>query len=272
MKLINSSNLANQIAYIQRSKQRSLYMPYLTLGDPSFEDSLKIVSAMIEGGADIIELGIPFSDPTADGPVIQKAMVRAMSAIDFSINKVFEITAKINKEYPEIPLVYLVYMNLVMSNDVNQFFYRASESGIKALVIPDLPFDSAESKYLTELGEKVGIEISGMIAPNTSNQRLKQIASTASGFIYYVTSLGVTGERTELPTDLIERLALVRSYSQVPIFAGFGISRPEQAAVLSGHVDGVIAGSVNHRIIEEEASLAAEKIKKLTQDFVSVLG
>ncbi|MBW7859130.1 MAG: tryptophan synthase subunit alpha [Leptonema sp. (in: Bacteria)] len=272
MKVAQESKLAAKLHQIQQSKQRSLYMPYLTLGDPSFDDSFNIVSAMIHGGADIIELGIPFSDPTADGPVIQRAMVRAMSAPNYSLNQVFETTSKIHSHFPDTALIYLVYMNLVMSEDALSFLTHAAKAGIQALVIPDLPFDSKEADHLGQLGASLGIELVGMIAPNTSNRRLKEIASKASGFIYYVTSLGVTGERSELPADLIERLDLVRSCSRVPIFAGFGISRPDQAASLASHVDGVIAGSVNHRFIEAEPSHAAEKIEKLTKEFVSVLG
>jgi tryptophan synthase alpha chain len=256
-------------------------MPYLTLGDPDLNMSVEIAAAMLRGGADILELGIPFSDPTADGPVIQKAMVRAMSSDGFSMDAVFETAARIHALQPETPLVFLTYLNPVLSGAASSsgderesafhFFERSAASGIRGLVIPDLPCDSREAKLLARYGAMTGVEITGMIAPNTSPKRMKEIADSARGFIYYVTSHGVTGERQELPADLIGRLELVRKLSSMPVFAGFGISRPEQAAMLVGHVDGIIAGSVHHRIIEEDPQTAAAKIEQLTREFTASL-
>lgn len=281
MTVQTTSPLAMRLKQIMSEKGRPLYMPYLTLGDPSFKASVEIAGAMLRGGADVLELGIPFSDPTADGPVIQKAMVRSMSASDFSIDAVFETTEKIHALQPETPLVFLTYLNPVLSGfaassadeqeSAVRFFERSARAGIRGLVIPDLPYDSKEARLLARLGAMAGVEIVGMIAPNTSPKRLKEIAAAARGFIYYVTSHGVTGERSELPADLVERLEQVRKLSGVPVFAGFGISRPEQAATLVGHVDGVIAGSVHHRIIEEDAVTAAAKIEQLTRDFTAAL-
>ncbi len=275
------SPLALHLKQLMAEKGRPLYMPYLTLGDPDFNRSVEIAGAMLRGGADILELGIPFSDPTADGPVIQKAMVRAMASSDFSIEAIFEATGRIHALQPDTPLVFLTYLNPVVSGfatasaDAKQsavrFFERAAQAGIRGLVIPDLPYDTAEARMLSELGEKTGVEIVAMIAPNTSSKRLKQIASEARGFIYYVTSYGVTGERSSFAEDLQSRLKTVRSLSPVPVFAGFGISRPEQAAGLAPYVDGVIAGSVHHRLIEADPNTAAEKIEELTRNFTSAL-
>lgn len=282
--------LADDLHRLQLELGRPLYMPYLTLGDPTFASSVQIAGAMMRGGADILELGIPFSDPTADGPVIQKAMVRSMSTADFSLDAVFATTEQIHSINPSVPLVFLTYLNPVLSSrslahpsvdasgndssvtrNASAFLERASRAGIRGLVIPDLPVDSLEARELRSLGEDWGIAIVGMIAPNTSDKRMAAVCRHAGGFVYYVTSHGVTGERSTLPTDLTERLAHVRRLSPVPVFAGFGISRPEQARMLVGHADGVIVGTAHHRIIEEDPTGAAARIEDLTRKFVESL-
>lgn len=273
--------LADDLRRRQELVGRPLYMPYLTLGDPDFASSVQIAGGMMRGGADIIELGIPFSDPTADGPVIQKAMVRSMARPDFSLEGVFEATARIHAIDPSVPLVYLTYLNPVLSGlarephaigeGATSFFARAHGVGIRGLVIPDLPVDSIEANELRLLGKEVGIAIVGMVAPNTSEKRMAEICRHAGGFVYYVTSHGVTGERSSLPADLTERLAHVRRLAPVPVFAGFGISRPEQARMLVGHADGVIVGTAHHRIIEEDPAGAASLIEDLTRKFVQAL-
>ena len=279
--------LATALRHRIDQKRRPLYMPYLTLGDPGFAMSVEIASAMIRGGADVLELGIPFSDPTADGPVIQRAMVRSMSQPDFSLDQIFETTAAIHRVDETLPIVYLTYLNLIVSgqpsaragydshsiveSNARQFFERAKAAGVSGFVIPDLPFDAKEAELLHRIGADTGIVIATLIAPNTADSRLEKLAESAQGFIYYVTSQGVTGERTTLPADLSAKLHQVRSVSKVPVFAGFGISRPEQVKALVGHADGVIAGSVNHRIIEEDSSHAPALIEELTVNFIAAL-
>ncbi|GIX40812.1 MAG: tryptophan synthase alpha chain [Leptospiraceae bacterium] len=267
-------------------KHSALYMPYFTLGDPDFESSLLIAKGMIDAGADILELGIPFSDPTADGPVIQKAMVRAMKHSDFSLEKIFETTQKIHSINPEIPLVYLTYFNPVYKykNQKNRFvgesfLLKCIEIGVKGLVIPDLPFDSYEFLEIYDNIKKHHLDISiiPMIAPNTDIKRMKYILSYGSGFVYYITSLGVTGLRDRLPENIKERAKLIRNYTNIPIFAGFGINKPEQAEELKSIFDGIIVGSLNHKIIEEFLNnenyreQIKEKIYKTTKNFVDHL-
>jgi len=276
-------NLAEILFLRKKQKNSALYMPYLTLGDPDFETSIEIANAMIEAGADILELGIPFSDPTADGPVIQKAMVRSMKHPNFSLNKIFEVTQKIHSQNPDIPLVYLTYFNPVFKYKKNEntfigeaFFKKCEEIGIKALVIPDLPFDSYEfiEIYQSISKSNRNISIIPMIAPNTSEKRIKQILKYGNGFVYYITSLGVTGLRESLPENIKERANLIRKYTSIPIFAGFGINKPEQANELKSIFDGVIVGSLNHKIIEEELQQLdriKEKIYKTTKNFVENL-
>lgn len=263
-------------------------MPYLTIGDPSCDATVAYALAMIDAGADIMELGIPFSDPTADGPVIQAAMVRAMQNGSFSLDQVFETAQRIHKERPQVPLVFLTYLNPVLTGmlddserkvrshletapPMERFLKRCSLCGVAGIVIPDLPFDSEESRIFRNLSEKTGVSQILMAAPNTDAKRLKKICKEARGFIYYVTSMGVTGERQSLPPEVGDRIQMVRDLSGLPVLAGFGISAPDQARVLGKHLDGVIVGSLNHRIIQEKGSEAGAELARITAEFTAAL-
>ncbi len=270
----------------ERCRERPVYMPYLTIGDPSFDATVRLGIEMIDQGADLLELGIPFSDPTADGPIIQAAMVRAMEHSDFSLARIFETAEQIHRERPSVPLVFLTYLNPValgfhpegeevtgksLRRSIARFLEECHRVGVTGLVIPDLPHDAPEAEILRSLGEANNVYQVLMVAPSTGKRRLKEISRAAESFIYYVTSLGVTGERKELPTDLKERIALVKRESGVPVIAGFGISRPEQVEPLLGVVDGVIVGSQNHKLIQEKGEGALKEISVLTRGFVEVL-
>lgn len=270
----------------KQEKNAALYMPYITLGDPNFETTVLIAESLINAGADILELGIPFSDPTADGPIIQKAMVRAMKHESFSLNTIFEITKKIHSINPEIPLVYLTYFNPVYKyNQKNNsfagesFLKKCIEIGIKGLVIPDLPFDSPDFKDMNSNIQKESLDLSiiPMIAPNTEKDRMKMILENGNGFVYYITSLGVTGMRENLPENIQERAALIRKFTTIPVFAGFGINKPEQAKILKNIFDGIIIGSLNHKIIEESITnknykeIIKEKIFNISKNFIDEL-
>ncbi len=267
-------------------KNAALYMPYITLGDPDFETSVLIAESLIHAGADILELGIPFSDPTADGPIIQKAMVRAMKHENFSLNTIFEVTKKIHLLNPEIPLVYLTYFNPIFKyNQTNNsyvgesFLKKCVEVGIKGLVIPDLPFDAPEFLEMMSYINKEGMNLAiiPMIAPNTEKERMKMILKHGEGFVYYITSLGVTGIREHLPENIKERANLIRRYTTIPVFAGFGINKPEQARQLKEIFDGIIIGSLNHMVIEESLKernykdIIKEKIFNITKNFIDEL-
>lgn len=269
-------------------------MPYITCGDPDFRHTVDYSLSLIDGGADILELGIPFSDPTADGPVIQQAMVRAMAREDFSIDRVLDTAAEIHRHRPEVPIILLGYLNPILSHffaeldpenekkadpvldtnsgchrSIHRFLSRAEESGVQGIVIPDLPFDSPEAQLFREHPSE--LNLISMIAPNTTEKRQKAICVQAEGFIYYVSSLGTTGERKELPPETAAIVDRLKKQSGCPLFVGFGISQPDQARALASHVDGVIVGSLNQRIIDEDPESAAEKLKSVTSDFVRAL-
>jgi tryptophan synthase alpha chain len=273
----------------------SVYMPYLTMGDPSYEKTVEYALGMIDAGADLLEIGIPFSDPTADGPVIQAAMVRSLERTEFSLDRLFAAVEKIHAARPEVPLVFLSYMNPILNGfaenleygradltkpvgqrlqydaprAIDTFLLRCQAAGVRGLVIPDLPFDSPESRVLRERGAELGVDQILLVAPNTTDLRLEGICNAARGFIYYVTSMGVTGMRAELPPDLRERIDLVKAKSGLPVFAGFGFSEPEQARALRGQVDGIIVGSLNHRIIAEHGEESGGPLTDVTRGFAA---
>ena len=267
---------------MRKANQKVLSI-YLPAGYPTSEATLPLLDTLVEAGADMIELGIPFSDPTADGPVIQAAMVRAMGQADFSLSRVLETAQAIHEARPEVPLVFLSYFNPIVNGlrpadskpgyradeGLIAFLERARRAGVRGLVIPDLPFDAPESELLRELVGKYDMHQILMVAPNTGEERLRAIATAASGFVYYVTSLGVTGLRSSLPPDLAARIDRVRQLSGLPVMAGFGFSEPAQAAGLAGALDGIIVGSLNQRTIAEQGTRAGPALAKLTAAFAA---
>ena len=270
-----------------------LYMPYLTLGDPSLEKTYEFALAMIDAGADLLELGIPFSDPIADGPTIQAAMDRALStdssSLSLSIENIFALCRKIHTERPRVPLIFLSYFNPIInafsflqakpnkksylegvSQNLSRFLQECKHSGIRGLVIPDLPFDQAESEILRELASDYGLVQILMAVPNTSPRRLIQICEAAQGWLYYVSSLGVTGMRTSLELELSENIKKVRKLTALPILAGFGFHQPEQVLGLRGVLDGVIVGSLNQSIIAAKGANAKAELSQITHAFAQV--
>ena len=214
------------------------FIPFITCGDPSLEVTEALVYAMEEAGADLIELGIPFSDPTAEGPVIQEANIRALSG-GVTTDKIFEMAEKIRKR-TAIPMVFMTYANVVFSYGTERFIKRASEIGMDGLILPDVPFE--EKEEFAQVCRQYGLAFVSLIAP-TSKERIQTIASEAEGFLYCVSSLGVTGVRTEITTNVGEMTALARKASGIPCAVGFGISTPEQARAMASQADGVIVGS-----------------------------
>lgn len=214
------------------------FIPFLTCGDPSLEVTEQLVYAMEEAGADLIELGIPFSDPTAEGPVIQAANLRALNG-GVTTDKIFEMVKKI-RQNSQIPMVFMTYANVVFSYGTERFVKTAAELGMDGMILPDVPFE--EKEEFGEVCRRYGLAMISLIAP-TSHDRIARIAAAAEGFVYCVSSLGVTGVRTEITTDIGEMTALVRKYTDIPCAVGFGISTPEQAGNMARHADGVIVGS-----------------------------
>ncbi|MBM9500221.1 tryptophan synthase subunit alpha [Leptospira sp. 201903071] len=244
------------------SDEKSVFIPYISLGDPDYDSSVVWADALIRGGAGILELGIPFTDPVADGPVIQKAFKRAL-AHPFSMKKILDVTAEIHKLHPETPLVYLTYFNPLYSMGLESFAETAKNSGIQGLIIPDLPYDTPEAEeFFTQL-EKRKIDFIHLVTPATTEDRIRSMKSLASGFIYYVTSYGVTGERRALADGLEERIKFVKKVVSLPVCAGFGISTADQSKEISRYADGVIIGSAVQRIIEEFGSNRESCAEKL---------
>ena len=214
------------------------FIPFVTCGDPSLEITEQLVYAMEEAGADLIELGIPFSDPTAEGPVIQAANVRALSG-GVTTDKIFEMVEKIRKNL-SIPMVFMTYANVVFSYGTERFVKKAAELGMDGLILPDVPFE--EKEEFDSVCKAYGLDLISLIAP-TSHERITRIAKEAEGFVYCVSSLGVTGTRTNITTDIGAMVNLVKQAKDIPCAVGFGISTPEQAKKMAGESDGAIVGS-----------------------------
>ena len=214
------------------------FIPFITCGDPSLEITEQLVYAMEEAGADLIELGIPFSDPTAEGPVIQEANVRALSG-GITTDKVFDMVAKIRQK-TAIPMVFMTYANVVFSYGTEHFIKKAAEVGMDGLIFPDVPFE--EKEEFDTVCKQYGLDLISLIAP-TSHERITQIAKEANGFVYCVSSLGVTGTRTQITTDIGGMVKLVKAVKDISCAVGFGISTPEQAKKMAAQSDGAIVGS-----------------------------
>lgn len=214
------------------------FIPFITAGDPDLTITEQLIPAMAKAGADLIEIGIPFSDPVAEGIVIQEADMRALSA-GTTTDKIFESVKGIRQE-TDVPLAFMTYLNPVFVYGSERFVKNMAECSIDALIVPDMPFE--EKEELLPLCRKYGIDLISLIAP-TSKERIRTIASEAEGFVYCVSSMGVTGVRKEISTNLSEMISLVKEAKNIPCAIGFGISTPEQAREMSQVADGVIVGS-----------------------------
>lgn len=238
------------------------FIAFITVGDPDLETTEKVVHAAVENGADLIELGIPFSDPTAEGPVIMEADEVALKA-GTTTDKVFELTKKLRKTIT-VPMVYMTYANVVFSYGCEKFTQKAADAGIDGLILPDVPYE--EKEEFTAVFDRYGLDLISMIAP-TSEDRIAMITKEAKGFIYMVSSLGVTGTRSEITTDISAMTDLVKKNSEVPCAVGFGISTPEQAARMAELSDGAIVGSAIIKIIakygKEAAGPVGEYVKEM---------
>ena len=238
------------------------FIAFITVGDPDLETTEKVVHAAVENGADLIELGIPFSDPTAEGPVIMEADEVALKA-GTTTDKVFELTKKLRKTIT-VPMVYMTYANVVFSYGCEKFAQKAADAGIDGLILPDVPYE--EKEEFTAVFERYGLDLISMIAP-TSEDRIAMITKEAKGFIYMVSSLGVTGTRSEITTDISAMTDLVKKNTEVPCAVGFGISTPEQAEKMAELSDGAIVGSAIIKIIakygKEAAGPVGEYVKEM---------
>ena len=243
-------------------KNGKAFIPFVTCGDPDLETTAKLVRAMAEKGADLIELGIPFSDPTAEGPVIQEANERALKA-GTTTDKVFQLVRELRRDVT-VPMVFMTYANVVFSYGTERFLDACADVGIQGLILPDIPFE--EKDEFDPACKAHGLELVSLIAP-TSKDRIGRIAREASGFVYCVSSLGVTGVRAEITTDVAAMVRLVKRERDIPCAVGFGISTPEQAGKMAAQADGVIVGSAIMKLVaqhgRESVPYVADYVKSM---------
>lgn len=249
-------------------ENKKAFIGFLTAGDPSLEKTEEFIIEMEKAGAALIEIGIPFSDPIAEGPVIQEANVRALSAPGgCTTDMVFDMVARVSKKV-SVPLVFLTYLNPVFKYGYDAFCKRCSETGISGIIIPDMPFE--EKEELAPIAAQHDVDIISLIAP-TSNDRIRMIAEQATGYIYVVSSMGVTGVRNEITTDISGIVNEIRKVSDTPVAIGFGINTPEQAAKYAAEADGVIVGSAIVKIIAKYGADAGQHIYEYVKEMADAL-
>ena len=252
-----------------KAKKEGAFVPFMTIGDPNLEESFNILCAMIDGGADALELGIPFSDPSADGPVIQRSDKRALNAGTDTI-KAFEIIKRVREKYPETPLGLLMYVNLVYAPGISNFFKMCAESGIDSVLIPDVPVQMLEKMPIwKQEARKHGIDLVLIAPPNANDETLEIIAKECDGYVYLVSRTGVTGTDRKAGHPLAHSIEILKTHNAPPALLGFGISTPDMVreAIECG-ADGAISGSALVKIVE--ANLAdTDKLYQSVKEFVS---
>ncbi len=247
-------------------KNGTAFIGFVTGGDPTIEATKEIILEMDRAGADLIEIGIPFSDPIAEGIVIQEANLRAL-AHRTTVDTLFAMVAELRRE-TQVPLVFLTYLNPVYHYGYDSFFTRCKDVGIDGIIIPDLPFE--EKGEVVSVADGYGVAVISLVAP-TSEDRIRTIASDARGFLYVVSSMGVTGVRSEIKTDLEAIVSAAKKVSPVPVAVGFGINTPAQAKEIGTYADGVIVGSAIVKIIAEHGENAAPYVADYVQQMKAAL-
>lgn len=242
------------------------FIPFITCGDPDLDTTERIVRSMAANGASLIELGIPFSDPTAEGPVIQGANIRALSG-GVTTDKIFDMVKRLRQDIT-VPMVFMTYANVVYSYNAEQFIGTCAEIGIDGLILPDLPFE--EKGEFAPICKKYQVDLISLIAP-TSENRISMIAKEAEGFIYIVSSLGVTGVRNEIRTDIPSIVKVIRENTDIPCAVGFGISTPKQAAKMASVSDGAIVGSAIIKLIAQYGKDAADPVGEYVRQMKAAL-
>lgn len=233
-------------------EKEKAFIAFITGGDPDIETSYELIRTMAASGADIIEIGIPFSDPIAEGPVIQEASLRALKS-GTTTDSLFDMVKKLRNEI-DIPLIFMTYMNPIYVYGTDRFMKKCAETGIDGVIVPDVPFE--EKAELNSQCKAYGVDLISMIAP-TSKERIEMIAREAEGFIYCVSSLGVTGVRSEIKTDIGSMVSHVKAVTDVPCAVGFGIATPEQAKKMAALSDGAIVGSAIVKLVAKYGKAAA---------------
>ncbi|WP_423838920.1 tryptophan synthase subunit alpha [Veillonella montpellierensis] len=254
--------------HIMAAFRQKAFIPFITAGDLTISDTERYIHTMAQAGADMIEIGIPFSDPVAEGPVIQRASERALQG-GLKIDHIFAMVKRLRqgkdqREALTIPLILMTYINPIVVYGKERFFSACADVGIDGVIVPDCPFE--EKGELIEAAHACGVCVISMIAP-TSKNRIEMIASEAEGFIYCVSSLGVTGMRGHIQTDLPTIVSTIRQYTNIPVAIGFGISNPAQAKTMASVADGAVVGSALVAIVADKGSQADAAI----HDYVSTM-
>ena len=240
------SRLEATFARLRERGERAL-MPYFTAGDPSLAETRRLVSTAERAGADVVELGVPFSDPIADGPVIQRAGTRALAA-GASLPRVLELVAGLRADGVKLPIALMTYYNPVLAFGLKSFARTAIDAGADAVIVPDLPYEECDP--LRAEAEPAGLDLVQFVAPTSPAARVKAIARLARGFIYVVSVTGITGERTTLPPELDAQIRTLRLVTTRPVCVGFGVSTPEQVGAVGKLADGILVGSAIVRLVE----------------------
>ena len=259
----------NKITIAEAFKKKA-FIPFITAGDQGIDATEKYIRTMAKAGASLIEIGIPFSDPVAEGPVIQAASERALST-GVTTDDIFDMVKRLRTgtEPLTIPLVFMTYLNPIYVYGVESFMTRCEEVGIQGVIVPDCPLE--EKQELSHQAKTHGVAVISLIAP-TSEQRIEEIASQAEGFVYCVSSLGVTGMRSDIKTDIASIVQQIRQYTDVPVAVGFGISTPEQAKSMASLSDGAIVGSAIVKQIGEWGSNGEKELYQYVRSMVEAVG
>ena len=248
-------------------KNNKAFIPFVTAGDPNLEITKEILKELVKAGSSIIEVGIPFSDPIAEGNTIMEADIRALSS-GTSVNKIFDMILDFRKDEPDFPLVFMTYLNPVFSYGYAKFFKKCEEVGIKGIVIPDLPYE--EKEEVRSISLKYNVALISFIAP-TSEKRIQNIAKEAEGFLYLVSSLGVTGVRDSIKTDIDGMAKEIKKYTNIPVCVGFGIKNEESAKKMTNVADGAIIGSAIVNIIAKYGEKSPKYVYEFAKRIVDAI-
>lgn len=249
-----------------KAKGKKALVTFITAGDPDMETTEKTALKMFEKGADIIELGVPFSDPIAEGVTIQKSSLRSLGN-GTTLDKIFVSVENIRKKTDK-PLILMMYLNTIFVYGTDRFFSLCKEKGVDGVIVPDMPYEEREE--ILPYAEKYGVYNINLVSP-ASHERIKKIAADSKGFLYCVSSNGVTGVRSEFKTDFDEFFGIIKENAKCPCCVGFGISSPEQAEKMSRYCDGVIVGSAIVRIMEQNGANSPEPVGEFTESLAKVL-
>lgn len=253
------NRIERKFALLKNKGEKAL-IPFVTAGDPDLATTEKLVTAMFSSGADLVEIGVPFSDPVAEGPVIQEASKRALGS-GTTLVKILEMVGRLRQQTDE-PLLLMLYLNSIFRFGKERFFQLCAESGVDGVIVPDMPYE--ERDEIEAQAEKSGVISVSMVAP-TSHERIAMIASAAKGFLYCVSSTGVTGTRSSFSTNFNDFFGMIKKYTEIPCAVGFGISNPEQAKQVAAYCDGVIVGSAVVKLVERGGNSAIPAVSEFVQ-------